>query len=206
MRQRRRLKRLVRKAIMILATMAIFFFGFFVGKAVGSAAVQQPEEEPVAQVITETEETEETCDSPTVAETTTVAGVVHLAGIDLDEVLALPEIPEETEPEEPELVSLGTWKITAYCACQKCCGKSPDNPKYGITATGTVATQGRTIAADPKVLPYGTVVYIDGHAYTVEDCGGAIKNERIDIYFDSHEAALQWGVRYREVFIEEESQ
>lgn len=180
----------------VLIFMAIFFFGFCAGKASGAAA-QPPQEEPVAKVIRALVEAGAACDGPTDQGYLPVAGITHLAGIDTEAVLALPD-----NPKEPELVSLGVWKITAYCACQKCCGKSPDDPRYGITATGTVAMEGRTIAADPRVLPYGTVVYIDGHAYTVEDCGGAIKNERIDIYFDSHEAALQWGVQYWEVFSE----
>ena len=79
---------------------------------------------------------------------------------------------------------------TAYCGCVRCCGKSDC-----ITATGTRATEGRTIAADPRVIPYGTHVLINGHEYIVEDCGGAINGNRIDIYFESHEDALQFGVQ-----------
>ena len=106
--------------------------------------------------------------------------------------------PEETpEPEEPELVSIGTYTATAYCACSKCCGKSD-----GITATGVKATAGRTIAADTSILPFGTEVYIDGHKYTVEDKGGAIKGNSIDIYFDSHAEAVEYGRRQVELFIE----
>ena len=187
----------VLRIITFLLFMAIFFFGFCAGKASG-AAEQPPQEEAVAKVIKALVEAGAACDGPTDQSYLQTAGIKHLAGIDPDAVMAMPELPEE--PREPELESLGTWKITAYCACKKCCGKSPDDPRYGITAAGTVATEGRTIAADPRVLPYGTVVYIDGHAYIVEDCGGAIKNERIDIYFESHEAALQWGVQYWEVF------
>lgn len=103
-----------------------------------------------------------------------------------------------TKEEQPkiEYKSLGIFEITAYCACEKCCGKSD-----GITATGTKATEGRTIAADPTVLPYGTKVIVNGHEYTVEDCGGAIIGNRLDIYFDSHEDALQWGRQRQEVFV-----
>lgn len=79
---------------------------------------------------------------------------------------------------------------TAYCGCVKCCGKSDC-----ITSTGTRATEGRTIAADPRVIPYGTHVLINGHEYIVEDCGGAINGNRIDIYFESHADALQFGVQ-----------
>ena len=64
------------------------------------------------------------------------------------------------------------------------------------TATGTIPAEGRTIAVDPSVIPYGTQVYIDGYGvYVAEDCGGAIKGNRIDMYFESHQAACQFGVQ-----------
>lgn len=90
---------------------------------------------------------------------------------------------------------IGNFKITHYCICRKCCGKSPSHPNYGITATGTRATPGRTIAVDPRKIPYGTKVIIDGHTYIAEDCGGAIKGNKIDICVSSHSEALQKGVR-----------
>ena len=92
--------------------------------------------------------------------------------------------------------SLGEFVITHYCACEKCTDGD------GITATGTKATEGRTIAVDPEVIPYGTIVIIDGHTYVAEDCGGAIKGNKIDIYMDSHRAALEAGVKVVEVFEE----
>ena len=105
-----------------------------------------------------------------------------------------------TEPikreQETGLVSIGMFTTTAYCPCAKCCGKSD-----GITATGTVATAGRTIASDPSVLPYGTEVVINGNTYTVEDCGGGVNGNHIDIFFDSHSAALSYGRRSVEVFV-----
>jgi 3D (Asp-Asp-Asp) domain-containing protein len=87
-----------------------------------------------------------------------------------------------------------TFKVTAYCPCELCCGQYAN----GITATGTVATAGRTIAVDPTVIPYGSEVILNGHTYIAEDCGGAIKGNKIDMFFDTHEEALQWGVRYIE--------
>lgn len=91
--------------------------------------------------------------------------------------------------------NLGTYKITAYCGCTSCCGKSD-----GITASGTKAKEGRTIAADTSVLPFGTKVVINGKTYTVEDRGGAINGNRIDVYFKSHSDALRWGVKYLKVY------
>lgn len=88
-----------------------------------------------------------------------------------------------------------TYKITAYCSCSKCCGKST-----GRTSSGTHATAGRTVAA-PAKFAYGTKLNIGGHIYTVEDRGGAITGNRIDIYVNSHSAALQWGVKYLPVSV-----
>ncbi len=93
----------------------------------------------------------------------------------------------------------GTFKITGYCSCSSCCGKS-----NGITASGTRATAGRTIAADTSKFPFGTQMIIDGHTYTVEDRGGAISGNRIDMFFSSHDSALQWGVRYCDVYIQKQ--
>ena len=90
-----------------------------------------------------------------------------------------------------------TYKITAYCSCSKCCGKAT-----GRTASGTQATAGRTVAA-PAKFAFGTKLNIGGNVYTVEDRGGAIKGNRIDIYVSSHSAALQWGVRYLPVSVVE---
>ena len=93
--------------------------------------------------------------------------------------------------------NLGEFKITYYCPCPKCCGKSD-----GITATGTIATEGRTVAVDPSIISYGSILVIDGKTYIAEDCGGAIKSNKIDIYVDDHQKALELGVDYFEVFLQ----
>lgn len=105
-----------------------------------------------------------------------------------------PKQEEKKEEHHSHIVSLGVYKITAYCGCAKCCGKTD-----GITASGTHVTAGRTIAAPPEI-PFGTQIIINGHTYTVEDRGGAIKGNRIDIYFETHEEALAFGVQYIEIF------
>ena len=89
------------------------------------------------------------------------------------------------------------YKITAYCPCAKCCGKAT-----GRTAMGTKATAGRTIAASGK-FAFGTKLNINGHTYTVEDRGGAIQGNKIDIFVNSHAEALAWGVRYLPVSVAE---
>lgn len=113
------------------------------------------------------------------------------------------ETKEETKPEKPKqenpegnLVSLGKFKLTAYCNCKKCCGKWAG----GATASGVMPKENRTIAVDTKVIPFGTKIVINGKTYVAEDTGSAIKGNKIDIYMSSHSKALQWGVQYAEVF------
>jgi 3D (Asp-Asp-Asp) domain-containing protein len=101
-----------------------------------------------------------------------------------------------------------TLLTTGYCQCGKCCGwkrnwllrpvytygPNKGQPKrIGITASGTKARKG-TIAADTSRFPLGTIMYIDGYGYgRVEDRGGAIKGDHIDLFFRSHRQALEWG-------------
>ena len=83
---------------------------------------------------------------------------------------------------------LGKYKLTYYCSCSKCCGKS-----NGITASGKKAQEGITVASNS--LPLGTKISIDGHIYTVQDRGGMASNV-IDIFVSSHQKALNLGVKY----------
>lgn len=90
---------------------------------------------------------------------------------------------------------VGTFMITAYCPCAKCCGKT-----NGITACGLPATANHTIAADTRLFPFGTQLVIGGQVYTVEDRGSAIQGNRIDIFCATHQEALSFGRRYIQVF------
>lgn len=108
-----------------------------------------------------------------------------------------------------ELVSLGEFRITAYCPCEICCGNwaknrpvDEDGSVQVFTASGDLAVEGVTIAADTSVLPFGTEVIIDDVKYIVQDRGKAIKGNKIDVYFENHQDALEFGVQYKEVFIE----
>ena len=98
-----------------------------------------------------------------------------------------------TTTTEVEYEELGTYRLTAYCACSSCCGKSD-----GITASGTKAQAGRTIAAS-KQFSFGTQLLINGNTYTVEDRGNFGSNT-IDIYMDNHSDALNFGVQYEKVY------
>ena len=106
----------------------------------------------------------------------------------------------ETEPtiaRESEEIQFETWKITGYCACEICCPNTSD----GITASGTKVDAQTTVAAD-KSIPFGTQIYIDGLGIkTVEDRGSAVNGNHIDVYFDSHEKAKQFGVQYLQIKI-----
>lgn len=86
--------------------------------------------------------------------------------------------------------------LSYYCACEICC-----NVETGITATGTPVVEGRTIAVDPNVIPYGTEVIINGHVFTVEDCRGGVNGNHIDIYVSDHQRALDLGVGQAEVYL-----
>ena len=101
------------------------------------------------------------------------------------------------EQEEPERVSLGVFTVYAYCPCETCCGQWSGGP----TASGVMPEEGRTVAADWDVLPAGTEIYLDGIGWrTVEDTGSGITGNTLDLYMDSHQEALEWGVREIEIF------
>ena len=81
---------------------------------------------------------------------------------------------------------LNNVSMTAYSAEQKGIGTR--------TASGTRVTEGRTIAVDPGIIPIGWWVYIEGVGFRrAEDTGGAIKGHKIDVYYDSLRAALNFG-------------
>ena len=90
---------------------------------------------------------------------------------------------------------------TAYCPCEECCeGWAKNRPLdengdpivYG--AAGVVLKQGVSVAADTSIYPMGTELEIEGMGtYIVQDRGGAIKNNKLDIYFDNHEDADDFG-------------
>ncbi len=87
-------------------------------------------------------------------------------------------------------------KLTAYGPGYESTGKRPGDPGYMVTASGKMATPKRTIAVDPKLIPMGSLVYIDSIGYRVaEDVGGAVKGEHIDVYFPSDNEAVRFGVR-----------
>lgn len=125
----------------------------------------------------------------------------------LDVIIAQQEelisIGLSADPQEPYSIDeqegfnyLGSFTITRYCPCEKCCGPSGD-----VTASGTIAAEGRTVAVDPSIIPIGAEVMIGDQVYIAEDVGGAVRGNRIDVFMESHEAALKGGVTVADVFI-----
>jgi 3D (Asp-Asp-Asp) domain-containing protein len=122
---------------------------------------------------------------------------VKASEIETETILVSSEFIEK----EPELTSLGSFTVTAYCCCKTCCGKEATHPAYGITASGTKATEGRTIAVDPNIVSLGTTVYLNGIPYVAEDTGSAIKGKKIDLFINDHQRAKEFGVQEMEVKI-----
>jgi 3D (Asp-Asp-Asp) domain-containing protein len=103
--------------------------------------------------------------------------------------------------------SLGEYTLTAYCSCQKCCGywatirPWKDGKQIVYTASGEIAEAGKTIAVDTTVIPFGTEVKIGDTVYVAQDTGSSIVGNRIDVYFDDHTEAWNFGMQTSEVFV-----
>lgn len=129
--------------------------------------------------------------------------------------------PAESDPEpsptvtpapevtvDPDPVYLGKCKIMAYCACEICCGKWAKNRPDGIVygASGEELVAGVSCASP---LPFGTVLEIEGvGTYIVQDRPPAwvvdnYGDNLVDIYLDDHQAALEFGVQYHDVYMQD---
>jgi 3D (Asp-Asp-Asp) domain-containing protein len=107
---------------------------------------------------------------------------------------------EETSPQQWQTVRM---RVTAYCACPKCCGKYSD----GITANNHEIRRGDTFVAADKRYGFGTELIIPGYngarPVKVIDRGKAIKGDRLDVFYHTHKRARQWGVQYLEVKVKQ---
>jgi len=118
--------------------------------------------------------------------------------------LALPNKPEEETKVETNSKPSSEWRIvrmrvTGYCPCSKCCGEYAD----GITANGHKIQPGDTFVAADKRYSFGTEMVIEGYSngqtVKVLDRGGAIRGNKLDAFFHTHQQALEWGVRHIDV-------
>lgn len=163
--------------------------------AATTAAMSRPEREAFTALV----ETE-----PRLERAKPTGDTIRVETVKMEAASRAPVEPEPVEVWE----SLGVYNLTAYCPCERCCGywatirplDENGNPIVK-TATGTRAEAGRTIAVDPSVIPYGSKVKIGSTIYVAEDCGGAIKGNRIDVYHDDHQEALVFGRQDVEVFV-----
>jgi len=118
---------------------------------------------------------------------------------------------EVKKMEEANTESVAHWEIikmnvSAYCPCEKCCEQwagIPVSSGKRKTASGHTIHVGDKFVAAPRTYPFGTEMIIEGYAggsiVKVEDVGGAIKGNKLDLYFDNHDDALQWG--RKDVFV-----
>lgn len=122
-------------------------------------------------------------------------------------IIPTPEV--SFEPVEPvNLVYLGEFRVTAYCSCEICCGQWAENRPDGIVygASGEELVAGVSCASP---LPFGTVLEIERvGTYIVQDRTASWVVDKygeniVDIYFDDHQAALEFGLQYRNVYMKE---
>ena len=110
--------------------------------------------------------------------------------------LLLPIRADAKAQSDEKLISMGNFTLTYYCPCEECSGH------WGTqTATGNHCEQGRTVAVDPDVIAYGTRILIDDNVYVAEDCGSAIKGDRIDIYVEDHELVEKLGKKVKKIWL-----
>ena len=129
----------------------------------------------------------------------------QLTAVIPDVTLEPVETPLVEESVEPEPVLLGSFRVTAYCSCEKCCGEWAKNRPNGIVygAAGVELKAGVSCASP---LPLGTVVEVEGLGeYIVQDRPAQwvidkYGENQIDIYFDSHEAASAFGLKQLNVY------
>jgi 3D (Asp-Asp-Asp) domain-containing protein len=137
-----------------------------------------------------------------------VVGAAYAPGLDLPGPAPSSSTPNVARPEPKPAAAvgfvvaadrpkppLGRFKLTAYSGPQM-------GQKLPITATGTAAHPGRTVAVDPRIIPLGAVIYIDGLGERIaEDVGGAVRGNHVDVYLPSLAAARRFGVRYGTVSV-----
>lgn len=126
----------------------------------------------------------------------------HMPAIVAPEALPLQTVKQQLAPQKSAYDKVKVV-ATGYTAGVESTGKRPGHPSYGITYSGVKVRRDMvsTIAADPRLFPIGSLLYIPGYGYgVVADTGSAIKGSRIDLYFETTaDVFKQWGKRTVEV-------
>jgi len=177
-----------------------------VQEQVAQVEVKQIQEEIVTEVYDEQKELQEQLEKRQ-------EEIVEVQQVEQIEVSDKQKEMQEQLEKQQEIISRGNvgrkmiFEVTAYTLREEECGKSPDDPYYGITASGKKVKAWHTVAA-PKNIPFGTKIYIpyfkdkpNKGIFVVEDRGGAIKGNRLDVYMESLSEALKFGRRKLEVYI-----
>jgi 3D (Asp-Asp-Asp) domain-containing protein len=190
--------------VTIIFVLVVLAIAFVIGCKYNKSNENQTEETKVVYEVPEdVEDSEVTKDTATHETETTEPTVIE--PIVTEPVITVPTTTEPTkettettkdEANKDEWVSLGVFKITFYCTCEKCNGKW-----YGYhTASGTDYVEGRTIAVDKSVIKLGTKVKIKGWGtYVAEDTG--VKGKHIDIFLNDHKKCYEYGTQRREVWV-----
>jgi 3D (Asp-Asp-Asp) domain-containing protein len=141
---------------------------------------------------------------PTMPRPTRTISILPVATISADAELLHEAEPAAAvlKPSTEKRSHVLRMEVTAYCACTKCCGPNAQ----GITASGLHVSHnnGRFVAADTDVLAMYSKVIVPGYdrePVPVIDRGGAIKGYKLDLYFPTHEEALQWGRQWVDVTV-----
>lgn len=123
-------------------------------------------------------------------------------------MLSSAEVVKPTKIEDTlNLKELEKVNVTAtgYTAGVESTGKTPSNPSYGLTSSGVKVKRDlySTIAADTKIFPFGTILYIPDYGFgVVADRGGAVKGNKIDLYFDTvADVYAQWGKKQLDIYL-----
>lgn len=123
-----------------------------------------------------------------------ITDTVHFSG---DAVAVFNTLSSRSRPDWLHRKSCGSFLLTAYAISLRSTGKAPGSPSFGITYSGTQAKVGRTVAVDPRVIPIGTLLYIEGIGLRLaEDTGSGVKGHHIDVLQDSDATAIQFGVKH----------
>ncbi len=192
-----------RIAHVLFVASAVTLIGSMTGIALARAIDQSRSPEKVNALLLETRDVrliesavQQAMTSPARAPQVAVPEV-SVQGANGGELLRTSQTSLVTVTRAPRVVWM---EVTAYCPCTKCCGPEAK----GITASGMPVSynDGKFVAADTKLLPFGTRLQVPGyHDVPVEvmDRGGAIRGYKLDVYFASHEEALEWGRRWVQV-------